>query len=145
MGLRDLASLRGRAARGVSSRNENRLIKSWQPRHIGGLERAFIGETFQPASEDAMVYLTQFTPTQALAHQRLSRAISTALHVGDRVPCVEDPTAWDELTSAWYCLRCPVLDSCSTYADTGAVEHGILAGRRMSPKRRTNRARGRAA
>lgn len=92
-----------------------------------------------------MAHLTQFTPPQALAHQRLSRAISTALGAGERVPCVEDPTAWDELTSAWFCIRCPVLSSCSAYADTGAVEHGILAGRRMTPRRRPTRARGRAA
>lgn len=92
-----------------------------------------------------MAHLTHLTPPQALAHERLTRAISNALGEGQRVPCVEDPTAWDELTSAWFCIRCPVLSSCSAYADTGAVEHGILAGRRMTPAQRGARSRGRAA
>ena len=92
-----------------------------------------------------MAHLTHFTPPQALAHQRLTRAIGNALGEGERVPCVEDPTAWDELTSAWFCIRCPVLSSCAAYADTGAVEHGILAGRRMTPAQRPTRSRGRAA
>ena len=88
-----------------------------------------------------MAQLTDFTPPQALAHQRLSRAIGTALDAGERVPCVEDPTAWDELTSPWFCLRCPVLSTCTAYADTGAVQHGILAGRRMTTRPRQRAAR----
>ena len=111
-------------------------------RHIVPSPQAFIDETH--CLEDAMAN-PNFTPPQALAHERLTRAIGNALGAGERVPCVEDPTAWDELTSAWFCLRCPVLTTCSAYADTGAVEHGILAGRRMTPNQRRARTRERAA
>lgn len=83
----------------------------------------------------------QLNGQQALAHLILSEAIQEAGDRGLRVPCQRDPARWDDPHgSPQWCDGCPVISSCAAYADTGAVEHGIMAGRRLTP----NRARGRA-
>lgn len=81
-----------------------------------------------------------FTSVQALAHQLLTYAIREALDSGQRVPCQQDPTEWDDSTSdPLICAGCPVIQQCAGYADTGAVEHGVIAGRRIRhrPRRTT--------
>lgn len=91
----------------------------------------------------------QLTGQQALAHAALSEAIQEAGESGLRVPCQRDPSRWDDpYGSPALCDGCPVLDSCAAYADTGAVEHGVMAGRHLTPSRtrgRTHAAAGQAA
>ena len=78
-----------------------------------------------------------FTSVQALAHQLLSYAIRDALDAGQLVPCQDNPAEWDDPGSApTICAGCPVLSQCALYADTGAVQHGIIAGRRIYSRRR---------
>ena len=78
-----------------------------------------------------------FTPEQAFAHLVLTHAIRVAVDTGLKVPCQSDPDPWDDPNgSPSLCNGCPVLGRCSAYADTGAVEHGVLAGRIMSRPRR---------
>ena len=73
-----------------------------------------------------------FTAVQAFAHQLLTHAIREALDSGQRVPCQVSPTQWDDSTSdPAICEGCPVMRQCARYADTGAVEHGVIAGRRI--------------
>ncbi len=82
-----------------------------------------------------------FTSVQALAHQLLSSAIRDALDAGLLVPCQDNPAEWDDPASApTICAGCPVLGQCARYADTGAVTHGVIAGRRIvrRPRRRVS-------
>ena len=73
-----------------------------------------------------------FTSVQALAHQLLTHAIREALDSGQHVPCQDDPTEWDDPNSdPGICAGCPVMGQCARYADTGAVKHGVIAGRRI--------------
>jgi hypothetical protein len=73
-----------------------------------------------------------FTSVQALAHQVLSYAIRDALDAGHSVPCQDNPAEWDDPASApTICNGCPVMGPCARYADTGAVKHGVIAGRRI--------------
>lgn len=84
----------------------------------------------------------QLTGQQALAHAILSEAIQEAVDGGLGVPCQRDPARWDDpYGSPRWCDGCPVLSSCAAYADTGAVEHGIMAGRRLTTSRTRVRAR----
>ena len=78
-----------------------------------------------------------FTPVQALAHRILTHAIRRALDQGETVPCQSNPAPWDDAQAQpSLCDGCPVIAQCSRYADTGAVEHGVIAGRKMPPRRR---------
>ena len=78
-----------------------------------------------------------FTPPQAVAHLVLTHAIRSALDTGQRVPCQANPDPWDDPNgSPALCNGCPVIRQCSAYADTGAVEHGVIAGRRIPSRRR---------
>ena len=78
-----------------------------------------------------------FTSVQALTHQLLSFAIRDALDGGRSVPCQDNPAEWDDPASApTICAGCPVLEQCARYADTGAVTHGVIAGRRIIRRRR---------
>ena len=89
-----------------------------------------------------MASFWQLTGQQALAHAILNAAIREAVDSGLRVPCQSDPSRWDDpYGSLALCEGCPVLRSCAAYADTGAVEHGVMAGRHLTP----SRARGRTA
>jgi len=84
-----------------------------------------------------------FTSDQALAHQLLSYAIRDALDAGQLVPCQDNPAEWDDPGSdPGICAGCPVLGRCARYADTGAVKHGVIAGRRIyrRPRRVTHTA-----
>ena len=73
-----------------------------------------------------------FTSVQAFAHQLLSCAIRDALDAGQSVPCQDNPAEWDDPASApTICAGCPVMGQCARYADTGAVKHGVIAGRRL--------------
>ena len=73
-----------------------------------------------------------FTAVQAFAHQLLTHAIREALDSGRSVPCQDSPLEWDDSSSdPAICAGCPVLRQCARYADTGAVEHGVIAGRRI--------------
>ena len=72
-----------------------------------------------------------FTPLQALAHAVLSCAIRDAVDTGQQVPCLDNPARWDVAKDPSICAGCPVMRQCTAYADTGAVEHGIIAGRRI--------------
>jgi hypothetical protein len=84
----------------------------------------------------------QLTSQQALAHAILNKAIRKAVDGGQRVPCLSDPSRWDDPYGPLaLCDGCPVLTSCAAYADTGAVEHGVMAGRHLTP----SRSRGRTA
>lgn len=76
-----------------------------------------------------------FTPLQALAHAVLSCAIRDAVDTGQQVPCLGNPIRWDVATDASICTGCPVMRQCAAYADTGAVEHGVIAGRRIPSRR----------
>lgn len=92
-----------------------------------------------------MDLLMMLTEEQAVAQIRLARAIGVAVDGGLPVPCQSDPELWDDPTgSPTYCDGCEVLAFCRTYADTGAVQHGIMAGRRLSAVSRRGR-RGLAA
>lgn len=72
----------------------------------------------------------RLTRDQVRAQMRLFTAISTAQQNGLDVPCTDDPAAWDkESTDPAACDGCPVIDLCAAYAATGAVRHGIIAGR----------------
>jgi len=83
------------------------------------------------------VAIQYFTPVQAFAHQVLTHAIREALDSGQRVPCQVNPTPWDDSTNdPAICEGCPVMRQCAGYADTGAVEHGVIAGRRMQRRSR---------
>lgn len=78
------------------------------------------------------------TDTQARALVTLAQTIRDAVDDGQQVPCVTNPRDWDEpLSPPSLCDPCPleVLNACKAYADTGAVKHGIVAGRRMAPSR----------
>lgn len=80
------------------------------------------------------LHTTWGTLDQLKAHRRLTFAIDDALHEGLRVPCVENPAAWDTVTPGLWpadgpCDGCPVLGLCERYLATGAVTHGILANR----------------
>lgn len=78
-----------------------------------------------------------FTSVQALTHQLLSHAIRDALDGGLLVPCQDNPAEWDDPSSdPGICEGCPVLGQCARYADTGAVTHGVIAGRRIVRRRR---------
>lgn len=93
---------------------------------------------------------TYGTLEQLQVHRRLARAIDHALHDGLRVPCVENPTAWDTADpNTWPddgpCTGCPVLDLCDTYRQTGAVTHGILANHIVRDPRDELRAQRRRA
>ena len=73
-----------------------------------------------------------FTSVQALTHQLLSYAIRDALDAGQLVPCQDNPAEWDDPSSdPGICAGCPVMGQCARYADTGAVKHGVIAGRRI--------------
>lgn len=72
----------------------------------------------------------------------LCDGIDSATQSGWSVPCLADPMRWDsELTPPAVCRWCPVLDLCRTYAETGAVREGIMAGQVMSEKNRQLRRR----
>ncbi|MES6240805.1 transcriptional regulator, partial [Cutibacterium acnes] len=44
--------------------------------------------------------------------------------------CTDDPPSWDkESMNPAACDGCPVFELCAVYAATGAVRHGIIAGR----------------
>lgn len=80
------------------------------------------------------------TQTQAHHHRQLSLAIDDALQTGLRVPCIENPQAFDETTiltttTPSPCDGCPVIELCDTYRRTGAVTHGVLANHAMSDPR----------
>lgn len=76
-----------------------------------------------------------FTPVQAATHRVLAYAIANARDHGLDVPCLADPVTWDQAaTDPQVCAGCPVLRQCAIYANTGAVEHGIIAGRRAQPR-----------
>lgn len=78
----------------------------------------------------------KLTGQQALAQATLNGAIREAVDSGLRVPCQTKPSRWDDpYGSPTLCAGCPVLDSCAAYADTGAVEHGVMAGRHLTPSR----------
>ena len=78
-----------------------------------------------------------FTPLQAVTHRLLTYAIADARDEGLAVPCVTDPATWDRAnTDPSLCAGCPVMRQCETYANTGAVEHGVIAGRRVHPRTR---------
>jgi hypothetical protein len=84
----------------------------------------------------------QLTGQQALAQAGLSEAIRQAVDTGLQVPCQSDPSRWDDPSGPLtLCDGCPVLDSCAAYADTGAVEHGVMAGRHLTPSRARGGAR----
>src|SRR5699024_8572036 len=82
---------------------------------------------------------SRVTEAQAHHHRELSLAIDNALQTGLRIPCVEDPQAFDDATTltrtARPCEGCPVVDLCADYGRTGAVTHGILANHAMSDPR----------
>ncbi len=81
-----------------------------------------------------------FTPEQAYAHLVLTHAIRAAVDTGLRVPCQTNPDPWDNPNgSPSLCAGCPVLRQCAAYADTGAIEHGVIAGRVMSTQRKRTR------
>ncbi|BDE68783.1 hypothetical protein TPCU411_p230 (plasmid) [Cutibacterium acnes] len=70
------------------------------------------------------------TPDQVRAQLRLFTAIATAQQDGLAVPCTDDPPSWDkESMNPAACDGCPVFELCAVYAATGAVRHGIIAGR----------------
>ena len=70
------------------------------------------------------------TPDQVRAQLRLFTAISAAQQDGLAVPCTDDPPSWDkESMDPAACDGCPVFELCAVYAATGAVRHGIIAGR----------------
>lgn len=77
------------------------------------------------------------TPDQAVAQVVLTCAIRVALDSGRRVPCQQEPATWwdDPYGLPSLCDGCPVLRQCEAYADTGAVEHGVIAGRRLADRR----------
>lgn len=77
------------------------------------------------------------TPDQAAAQVVLTCAIRAALDGGRRVPCQQGPATWwdDPYGPPSLCDGCPVLRQCGAYADTGAVEHGVIAGRRLAERR----------
>jgi hypothetical protein len=78
------------------------------------------------------VAVQYFTPLQAFTHQLLTHAIREALDSGRGVPCQSNPAQWDDSNNdPAICDGCPVIRLCSAYADTGAVEHGVIAGRRI--------------
>lgn len=79
----------------------------------------------------------RLSPTQETAQIRLFHAIRRAVDAGLTVPCQADPERFDDPcgSPAW-CNGCPVFKICGAYADTGAVQHGILAGRQLTPNRR---------
>ena len=96
------------------------------------------------------VRTTYGTLEQLHAHRRLAFAIDQALEDGLRVPCVENPTAWDTVDPhTWAadgpCTGCPVIDLCDTYRETGAVTHGILANHIIRDPRDELRAQRRRA
>lgn len=71
----------------------------------------------------------EMTIEQASAQMRLANGIRALRARGVSVACVEDPEAWDsELTPVKVCAGCPVMDLCTTYAMTGAVTEGVIAG-----------------
>ena len=73
-----------------------------------------------------------FTSVQALAHQLLSYAIRDALDAGQSVPCQDESGRVGRPSSdPAICAGCPVMGQCARYADTGAVKHGVIAGRRI--------------
>lgn len=73
------------------------------------------------------------TEEQIGAQIALYRAINDTVDAGLTVPCTDDIVAWDDATSSPdLCTGCPVLEVCTTYAQSGAVRHGIVAGRRMT-------------
>jgi hypothetical protein len=83
------------------------------------------------------VAVQYFTSLQAFAHQLLTHAIREALDSGRSVPCQSNPAKWDDSSNdPAICHGCPVLRLCSAYADTGAVEHGVIAGRRIHSRPR---------
>ncbi|WP_394276229.1 transcriptional regulator [Luteococcus sp.] len=68
---------------------------------------------------------------QARAQTDLTRAIASAIRMGQAVACVEEPARWEvenDPDAKRKCLACPVLQLCRTYAGTGLVRHGTLAG-----------------
>ena len=70
------------------------------------------------------------TREQVRAQLRLFTAIATAQQDGLAVPCTADPSSWDtESMDPAACHGCPVFELCTVYAATGAVRHGIIAGR----------------
>lgn len=82
-----------------------------------------------------MVQIPHFlTADQARAKTVLDDRIDRALGLGLVVPCIGDYDRFDHQTCdpAAACAGCPVLGSCRRYADTGAVRHGIIAGRLAS-------------
>ena len=84
----------------------------------------------------------QLSDQQALAHATVNEAIREAVDSGLQVPCQSDPSRWDDpYGPLTLCDGCPVLDSCAAYADTGAVKHGVMAGRHLTPSRARGGAR----
>lgn len=76
--------------------------------------------------------MRRFTTPQLNTYLLLADAITRARARGQVVACVDEPAVWDDdHTPVSLCRWCPVLDECRDYAATGAVRHGILAGRLM--------------
>ncbi len=87
------------------------------------------------------------TETQTRSQSALARAVDAALKSGQSVPCCEEPKRWDnedDLAAKRECLSCPVIHVCRSYALTGSVQHGIMAGLDMcevvAKQRRAQRA-----
>lgn len=79
-------------------------------------------------------FKASFTARQERAHRSLRHAIADHLDNGGTIECIDDYAAFEHpKADPDLCYGCPVLELCGRYADTGAVEHGIIAGERMTP------------